>query len=471
MKTERKLFLFVLVVSFWAQSKAQDNSTNSYSLKEAQAYAIINNYQVKSAVIDIGISHQTVKSLKAIAMPQIHGTGSILHYLDIPTSVVPSDAFGFPDWFDQWIDDVALSTNINPNFPVTKNGEFRELQFGSKYSSSAGIALNQMIFDGSYLIALKAVKTLVQVKEQSLVKTEIGVKDLVAQAYHAVLVTEENIKILSANVNNVKKTLAHSEAAFKNGFMEETDVSQIKLMLSNLENSLRNAKQKASVSKNLLKFQMGLDVAVVIILTDDLEDLIIESNENTISGAFNTESHIDFKLARAQVTLMSINYKVEKSKSLPTISGFFNHQQNSFRNEFDFFDSGKWYPTTLWGLNLTVPIFGGFGKRANVQKAKLELEKSELMQTQVSQSLKLQMQSSKLEYSAATDHYQNQKQNLKLAETIRNKMVIKFQEGLASSMDLTQAENQFFNTQANYIQSVFRLVNAKSNLDKTAGQQ
>ena len=121
------------------------------------------------AIIDVGISQKIVMSIAAIGMPQVDGSGAFQHFLDIPTSVVPADAFGFPNWFNQWVNDVSKSTTIYPNFPMVNEGEFQELQFGSRYSSSAGINIRQLIFDGSYIIGLKGAKTFVQVNEQTLV--------------------------------------------------------------------------------------------------------------------------------------------------------------------------------------------------------------------------------------------------------------------------------------------------------------
>jgi len=466
---KRGVFILIVIL-FVIDSKGQDSSGATYSLKEAQAYAIKNNLQIKMAAIDIGISQQTVKSLTAIGLPQIDGSGSFQHFLDIPTSVVPADAFGFPGWFNQWINDISQNTGTYPNFPPIQEGEFQELQFGSKYSSSVGINMQQLIFDGSYLIGLKAANTYVEVNEQTLVKTEIEVKNLVAQAYYSVLVSYENIKIITSNINSVKKTLNEAKEIEKNGLIEETDISQIELMLTNLKISLRNAKQQENISRNLLKFQMGMDISNKIILSNLLENLIAEAKENSIVENPSSESHIDFKLAQTQVTLMSLNHKAENSKYLPTLRGFFNHQQNSFRNEFNFFDGGQWYPSTLWGLNISVPIFGGFGQNAKLQKAKLDLEKAELLKSQVEQYLKLSIQSAKAEFATAIDHFENKELNLKLSKKINENTLIKFQEGMSTTLDLSLTENQLFNSQANYIQSIFRFLKAKSNLDKAIGQ-
>ncbi|PCJ82846.1 MAG: hypothetical protein COA57_12855 [Flavobacteriales bacterium] len=463
----KRIWFTYLVSIFLVNGIAQDStSAFSFSLKEALDYAVKNSYQSQTAALDIEVSEQTVKSVTAIGYPQINATGSFQNYIDLPIFVVPSDAFGFPDWFNEWINSVSQSTQTYPNIPAGNGSEFQELQFGSKYNSSGSITVNQLIFDGSYFIGLKAAKIFVEVTQHSLTKTETEVKMLVTQSYYTALVSEENINILSENNKTLEKTLAETKAMYEAGFVEEMDVEQLKLMLANVENSFKTAQQQSEISRSLLKFQMGLDIAQKIELKDDISSLLGATEVALVTQDFKIENHIDFKLVATNETLMELNTKAEKMKYIPRLSGFFNHQQNSYRNEFDFFSGGKWYPTTLWGINLSVPLFGGFGRQANLQKAKLELEKAQIQKEMVEQNLKLQEQVSRAEYNTAMDVYKNQKENLALADKIRNKTAIKFREGVASSMELTQAENQYLTTQGNYIQSVFQLLNAKTKLDK-----
>lgn len=462
-------FLTFLLVLTPLLLSGQDSNTKAYSLKAAQDQAIQNNVQMKLAALDLQISKKTVQNVTAMGLPQIGATGSFNHFIDIPTSVVPADAFGFPDWFNQWVNDVAQTTSIDPNYPAASGSEFTELQFGSKYNSTVGISVNQLIFDGSYIIGLRAAKSFVQVQEQALSKTEIEVKAMVTQAYYSVLIADENVKILESNLNSITETFEDSKVLFSNGFIEQIALDQIKLLTSNLGIRHKTAGEQLEISKKLLYFQMGLPLNSTISLSDDLDALATISNADTSGIKFIHESHIDFQMAQTQVKLMELNKKKEQFTYLPTLGGFFNHQQNAFNNDLSLLGS-SWYPTTLWGLSLNVPIWGGFGKAAKVKIAGYELEKAQLQQSQVADGLLLKEASARVSYTSALSIYLNQKDNLALAETIRTKMGIKFKEGLASSMELSQAENQFFSTQSAYIQSVFSLLNANIELQKALGE-
>ena len=436
------------VVIVWATSCLIPNhilsqTTGAYTLKQAQDYALINNYRIKSAILEKEIAHHTVKVFKSIGFPFVATNGNFQSFIDRPTSIIPPGAFG----------------------PGTGD-EPLEVQFGTNYNSSIGLTANQVIFDASYFVGLKAAKAFSTVSAQALVKTTIEIQTTVAQSYYAALAAHENILIFESNKQNLVKTLRETQARFQAGFMEEMDVEQLELLVSNIDNLLNSAHSQAEISLKLLKFQMGLDVKQSIELTDNL-DILVASLESNIPGTeFSLESHIDYQLATTRVTLMNLNKKVEQSKFYPKLTGFFNYSQNAFRNEFNFFEGGKWYPTTLWGLNLSFPIFSGLGQHSVVKKAKLELEKAEIQKIQVSQALSLQEQTARVEYNTALESYQIRKKSLALAKTIQKKTTTKFTEGVASSMELTQAENQFFSAQGKYIQSIFKLLNTKATLDK-----
>jgi len=461
---------YLLLVSFLPLfTLAQDANTTTYSLKEAQEQAVKNNVQVKLAALDINIATKTVQSVGANVYPQIGATGSFNHFIDIPTSVVPANAFGFPAWFNQWISDVGESTAIQPNFPSASGQEFTELQFGSKFNSTIGLNVNQLIFDGSYIIGLKAAKSFVEVQRLAHSKTQMEVKSLATQAYFSVLIAQENGEILSRNLASIKNTYTETKEQFNTGFIEKSALDQIQLLVSNMEISHNTAIEQLEISKKILNFQMGLPLEEAVTLSEDLNSLAVLSTAYSLEDQFNSENHIDYQMAQTQIKLMELNKKKEQFVYLPTLGGFFNYQRNAFSNELDFI-SGKWFATTFWGLSLNVPIFGGFGQSANLKIAGLQLEKAQLQQAQISEGLKLNEASARSAYTSALSLYINQKKNLALAEAIRKKTGIKFKEGLASSMELTQAENQFFSTQGAYVQSVFSLLNAKTELEKALGK-
>jgi len=171
-------------------------------------------------------------------------------------------------------------------------------------------------------------------------------------------------------------------------------------------------------------------------------------------------------LITTQEALTKLNVKKEKYSRLPSVGSFLNYSRNAFRNDFSFFGDGKWYPTTVWGISVKIPIFDGFGQTARIEQAKLDLEKVRNQKMQLSQRLKLLAATSKNEYNSAYERFTTEKENLELAEKIKNKSFIKYKEGVASSLDLIQAENQYLTTQGNYIQSIVQLLNAKADLDK-----
>ena len=455
--------LSMLCVSLTASAQ------QGFSLKEAQDYAVENSYQTRLALKEIGVSEQTVKNFLSIGYPQIDASGTFNHNINIPISVASADAFVNEDLID-WMARTAQVTGEYPDPPDPNASEFTEFQFGTKYTMNAGVSLNQLIIDGSFFVGVKAVRTYVDLSRLGHEKSELEVRNAVAQAYHTVVVAEENSIILEENRKALEKILADTKAMLEAGFVEEMDVDQVQLSLSNIINSVTNAQQQARLSRSLLKFQMGYDMKQEIGLKDGLEALMKENDESILVKEFNVTGHIDYRFALKNETLMGVNVRVEKNKYWPKLFGFFNHRYNAFRDEFSFLGSGKWYPTTMWGLNVQVRIFGGFSQKANVSKAKLELEKATLQKEQAEQGLVLSLETARLEYRTAMDLYNNQKEALALSARIRDRTVIKFQEGVAKSMEVSQVHTQYLENQGGYINAVFLVLNAKAKLDKVLNE-
>lgn len=438
----------------------------TFSLKEAQDYAVKNSYQAKTGMLNIGIAEKNIKSYIGTGLPQVNGEAKFQNYVDIPTTVIPN-------FISPAVTGTLIQNGLLPPSAADQpaNPEFVEAQFGTKYNLSAGLNASQLIFSGTYFVGLQAAKTYALASRQGLEKSENDIREAVAQAYHTALVAKENETVLQQSKKNLDKTLFETTELYKNGFAEEMALDQLQLLVSNVTNGITSAQQQAENSMQLLKFHMGMPVEEKIALKDSLSSLISTTADETIlSKNIDLANHIDFKLASTQERLMSLNEKAEKTKYLPTLAGFFTYQQSALRNEFNFTKKNEdWYPATIWGITLQVPVFSGLSKYQNVGKAKLELEKSQIMKAQVEQGLKLQMQTAKSDYLVALNQYKSEKENLTLAEKIRNKILIKYNQGMATSLELTQTENQYLSSQGNYIRAVFQLLNAKTRLDKLMG--
>jgi len=422
--------------------------TESFSLEQAQAYALEHNYEKTNADNDLLIAKKKVWETTGIGLPHVDVEAKLQNFIDLPTSLVPSTAF-------------------NPAAPAD---EYAELQFGTDWNNTVGISASQLLFDGSYLVGLKASKIYKQYAEQNVAKTEIEVKENVAQAYYLALVAQENKKILEQTAKTTQDLLEQTTRVYQEGLTEEQNVDQLKLTLTDIENSLTNAERQITISLNLLKFQIGLDLKTSLTLTDDIDKLLaFKDTENTVSSEFDFNNHIDFQIIKTNEHLMKLNWNKEKFSFAPSVAAFFSHQQQNMSNDFDAFSGGNWYPQTLWGISLTMPIISGTTRFAKTSQAKIEYIKAQTQTKQVEQSLQLQAQQKQAEYVSALDIYNNNKEGLSIAEKINNQSIKKYNEGMISSLELAQTQNQYLQTEGKYIKALLDLFNAKSNLNKALG--
>lgn len=455
--------IFSVLIGFVALAQS-DSSGTSFSLAEAQAYAIKNAYRVRIAALDVDASEKKKNEVRAMGLPQINAEAKYQNFLQVPTTLMEQGAFDLGPSFEQWITDVSIKTQTGFKETPPNDKKYDELQFGTKYNNSVGASASQLLFDGSYLVGLKVAKQYIGLYEQMEEQTHVDVKDQVAQAYYTVLVAFENKDVLTASLKNLQKSLDETIKLQEAGFAAEQDVDQLQLTLSQLSNSVNAADRQLIMSEQLLKWQMGLDIESPITLTDNLDQIVQALNYDDLTAQnFNLENHIDYRLLQTNQSLMNMNWKLEKAANLPSLSAYINHSQNNMGNDLDL---TLWYPSTVWGVNLNVPIFASGTRYYKSQLAKIEYEKVGIQLEQVEQSLKMQSNVAKLELQTAYDNYQTQKKNLALAEKIQNNTTTRYQEGMVSSMELTQVQNQYLQTQGEYINSLFQLLNAKSKLDK-----
>lgn len=434
--------IFVSIIS------ANANEPLRLSLEDAQKYALEHNLELRNAKADANIAARQVWEITASGLPQIDGSVGYQYFTDIPTSLVPAEFFG------------------------GEPGEFAEIQFGTEQNLTANLSVNQLIFDGSYIVGLQAARIFRELSQRVYLKSESEIKSMVTETYYLNLATAQNLEIMQENLTNLEKTLFETQKTFDAGFTDAINVDQLKLTVANLKNRIASMERQKELSLNMLKFQIGLNIEHPLMLTDELE-VMFRNISPDISGVddFNPENHIDFRIMQSQETMQLMTMRREWSFYLPNLSAFYTRQENAYRNEFNFFQSGQsWYPTSIIGLSLNIPIFSSGLRRSRVQQARLELEKAQNNTRQIEQSLRLQKQEAWSGMQTSMEQFNNEKENLELAERILSRTRIMFREGLASSLELTQASDQFLSTQSNYINAMFELLNAKNKLDKALGR-
>jgi outer membrane protein TolC len=298
-------------------------------------------------------------------------------------------------------------------------------------------------------------------------KTLNNIETAVISAYNNVLLTKESINIMKNNISVLKDNLNETTKIFENGLTEEENVEQLQLTLSNLEINLKNLETLHVISEGYLKLLLGIDSEININLTDTL-DLLLSSNISLdlINNEYSVLNNVDYRIAQNDAVSKGLEYKLEKSKQLPTITAFVNSSYLGYSDRFsNYFNAEQnWLFTTVGGVSLNIPIFSSFKGKAQRQKAKINWDIANNNLKETEQKLALDFKRAKNEYTLAIDTYGNKQKNLNLAEKIEHKNTVKYKEGLASSFDLRQAQIQLYTSQQEYLQAVIEVINKKAEL-------
>lgn len=439
-------FLFAL------HAKSQEIPKNyAFTLQEAINHAIANNYSAINANRDVESAKQKKRETTAMGLPQMSANVLYLKNLDFTEQGVSGNAFnpgGDPN---------AIST----------------ISFGTKNSMDAKATLSQLIFDGSYIVALESAKVYLQISQNAKTKTDLEIKEMVTNAYGNVLLARESVAILQKNKSSLEKTLFETKEFFKNGLIEEESVEQLQITLTQLNSSLSNATKGAEIALNLLKITLGIDISEAVSLTEKLDDLAIKNVDLAeINTDYNVTNSVDYRIGKNNMESKRLLLKLERFRALPTIGAQLNYGYNSFANEFTFISaSQKWHSYSNAGVSLSMPIFSSFRDKARTQQAKIAYEQAKTNLSGTEQRLKLQYQQAKSDYEFSIEQYVAAKSNLNLSERIEKKQQIKFKEGLSSSFNFNEAQRQLYSAQQNYLQSMVNIITKKAALEKITTQQ
>jgi len=439
--TSKKTLLLLFVMSLF--SSLAQKLPDAVSLEEAIAYGEQNNRAVQKASMEVQKAYKEKWSTIAIGLPQINASANYQNFIELPTSLIPAQFFG------------------------GKEGEFAEVQFGTPQTMDAGVTLQQLVFDGSYIVGLQASNIFLMISQNVLEKTLLEVRKSIVNSYSSVLLIRENIHFLEKNKNNLNKNLEELNQLFRNGFEEEESVEQMRLTLSGIETQLRYAKNLERISLDMLKLLMGFPTQSPLLLSDTLEALTNESLFNVSTPEnFNLENNIDVKIAQNNLLSESLLYKYERSKSLPRLSAFLNGNYTGNSQSFTFTETNqKWFGSALFGVNLQVPLFSSLKRRALSQKAKIAVSQAEAELTETQERVSIEIQAAENDYQLAVENYFTNKENLELATRIKEKNQTKYFEGVASSFELREAQLQLYSAQNNYIKSIQEIIQKKLSLE------
>ncbi len=448
---------------FVGQAFAQNDTVFKFTLVQAQDFAVDHYYAGENAKIDVDMAKKKIWETTAIGLPQVSGKIQGGYTPTLPGSIEQFSSLSSLGIWMYGADQALYNITHDPNFGnIPEPGAPEEININDmKWNLNATLTVTQLLFSGSYLVGLQSAKVYQNISELNKIKTDQDIRELVANSYYNVLIAGENKVILDSTYNNMVKVLEQMKAMANQGYVEETDIDQMELTTSNIKNSLDMVIRLTDIAEKLLKTQLGLALDAHVELSQNLDDLVSNlSYDKMLLQNLNLENNINYALLDNQVKASELLLKLDKSAFLPDLAAFYQYQKEFNDKAFTFTP-----PHTL-GVSMSIPILSSGARMAKVSQSKLALIKAENMRDQMGNSLNLDFQNSKSALITADEKYQTEKKNLELSKKIFDRALVKFSNGMITSIDLTQVQNQYFSTQANYYTALQELIAAKNKLEK-----
>ncbi|MFN9595491.1 MAG: TolC family protein [Bacteroidota bacterium] len=428
-----------------ALGQSQGTST-SMNVEQAVAFAIENHPDIKNAELEIAVAQAKINELVAIGLPQLNFSADLNKFVEIPTSFVPAEFFG------------------------GEPGSYAPVKFGQPWSSSAGINASQLLFDGSYLIGLKATKIYAELSKKTAEQLKIEMAVNVTKSYYMVLVIKEKLKQLNGDLVRLDKLRKDTKVLYEKGFVEKVDLDRLDLSYNLFQTAINSTSRMLNDVTNLLKFQMGMDVASEVVLTENIPDAAsFEAVAET--PTMDYRNRIEYSILETQYTLSQLDLKRYKSQQWPSVVAFGSYSANASRNEFNIFDGGyRWYPTAIVGASVKMPIFGGLKNRYQVNQAKLRLQMVENGSEKLEQGIELEYRNAVSNFNKNIDDLKIQQKNRDLAREIVRISKLKYDKGVGSSLELVDAESSLRESETNYFSALLATAVAKVELEKALGK-
>jgi len=434
------ILTLTLCPAFAAIGQVQPGGPLRFTLSEARDYALKNSPVLLNTARDVEIAKHRIWESTASGLPHAD--------LSSAYSYSPKLA-GITTLFD--------TTGTGGENPF---GNFVFDPEDFKTTFSMDIRVNQLIFSGQYIVGLKAAKVYAGLSLLAHSKSKVGIVESITNTYVTALVARQSRGILDSSLTTLQKTLFESTEMYKNGFLESTDVDQLKILESNIKSSLSVTERQIELMERLLKFQMGIPIDEPIELADRIDPIVDAINlEAAILDSFRVEDNVDYKMLDTQEKLMQLNMQVRMAQFLPTLSGYYNRHEDFDRNFFNDLSPN------MFGLSLSFPLWSSGERLSQTSQSRLELMKAKTNKKMMEENLLIQYETALSEFLSARDIYSMQKESRNLSRKIFSKSIIKFKEGVGSSLDLNQTQTQYFTAEGNYYNALISLVSAKSKLE------
>ena len=413
-----KRFILVVMIVFMIPFLAGAQEVQELSLRKAIEYAVEHNKQLQVSRKDIDLYRQKVRESVSQGLPQVNG-----------------------------------SLDYSTNFGYKMN--FGGSAIKMKDQSNVGATLSQLIFSGQWILGIQTSKIAEQIANQQVNITELDIKENIFNTYYAILVSERLRDIIKQNLENMDQIYQHTKNMYDAGTVEITDVDQIRINVGQLKNNLLALDRNVEVNYNLLRLQLGLQAENPVRLTDPLESFLGQEDYVKLAvKQFEINNNPEFQLMQTQEELSKKMVGLQKWTFAPTITGTYSYNYKLLKPDFDM------SPKHSAVISMDIPIFSGLQRKAQLEQAKIELEQTSLNKSLLEDQLYVNEKQYKYELKNATENYYLQKENIQVAKRVLENIQRKYEFGAVSSLDLTQANNNYLEAENNYTNACLTLLQA-----------
>ena len=436
-----KILFFLLLVS----TSIFSQKNTSYSLLEAQDFALNNHLSIKNSALAIEKAQEQKKEYLAIGLPQVSANSGFNNFVNLPVQVVSAKF-------------------INPNASDDQTIAFKA---GTDYSLLGNVQVNQLLFNGSYFVALEAAKVLIEMQKTLDLQTKEEVVFNVSSAYHLASVAKENMIFVDSLLFITSQLLDKQKSILEIGLITQEEVDQMNFAFLSARNAQTSSKLQYENALSLLKMAMFLPFESELEINETPLQLLEKSNLS-LTGLLS--NNFTLQILNKQILLDKMDLRNKKMSFLPVLKAQFQHSYVAYRNEINFFANQPWYSQTSWGIQFSMPIYSSGSGKAIISQSKIKLMQDENTLKITEQALKMQETQTMNNYIGASQKLDLQKENLTLAGKIYSNSIIKQKIGKESNFDVTQKYNQLMISQAQYIGTMLELIQAKLSLDKLYNQ-
>ncbi len=428
-----------------------DNTPNieTYDLNGCLKFALQNSESVKKGKYNILSAKADVGERLSVGLPQIGAGITFTDNFDIRKTILP-----------------PFSPPFNPS------PQRAVLAFGAKYNGDANIGISQLLFDFSYLLGVRAARMYANLTEKQLDLSKIEVVANVTKAYYGALVNEERLNLLDLNLIRLDTLLSNTNALYKSGLVEKIDVMRLEVSRNNFKTEREKLIYLQSLSKAILKYQMGMKMNDSLTLKGTLREIKMSLAEVNQENNFDFKSRVEYEILKTTKDLQQMNLRYTRSLYLPSLRANaalgYNTGTSTAGDYFRF--RQNWVSYGVYNISLNIPIFDGRRKKFAMDKVRIEMIKAEEDIKFFARTAEFQAEQSKIAIMTAMKDLDIQSKNMELAQEIEKVAKAKYQNGTGASLEIINAQASFKEAENNYYVAIYNAIIAKVDWDRAAGK-